>query len=140
VKALNPVARWKESLEQQGAHDIISGTNYMLSLAIPWGCVGTRHSKRDTMRKEEYVGGGVVKLTSIVTLDTPDGTTKLREHISKKVREHEERVRLMAQRKDPRVMSAIIQNNQIVLISRDTRHRRSPKTAMNQIKSTYNPG
>jgi hypothetical protein len=92
------------------------------------------------MRKEEYVGGGVVKLTSIITLDTPDGTTKLREHISKKVREHGERVRLMAQRKDPRVMSAIIQNNQIVLISRDTGHRRSPKTAMNQIKSTYNPG
>jgi hypothetical protein len=53
------------------------------------------------VRKEEGAGGGVVKLTSIVTLDTPDGTTKLREHISEKVRERGERVRLMAQRKGP---------------------------------------
>jgi hypothetical protein len=50
------------------------------------GRVGTRHPKLDTIRKEEGVSGGVVKLTSIVALDTPDGTTKLRGHISEKVR------------------------------------------------------
>jgi hypothetical protein len=60
------------------------------------------------MRKEEGVSRGVVKLTSIVALDTPDGTTKLRRHISKKVRERGERVRLMAQRKGTQVMSTII--------------------------------
>jgi hypothetical protein len=37
------------------------------------------------MRKEEDASGEVVKVTSIVALDTPDGTTKLREHISEKV-------------------------------------------------------
>jgi hypothetical protein len=52
------------------------------------------------MRKEEGASGEVVKRMSIVALDTPDGTTKLREYISEKVREREERVRLMAQRKD----------------------------------------
>jgi hypothetical protein len=55
----------------------------MLSLVIMWRRVGTQHSKLDTVRKEEGVSG-VVKLTSIVALDTPDGTTKLRGHKSKK--------------------------------------------------------
>jgi hypothetical protein len=90
--------------------------------------------------RKEGASGGVVKLTSIVTLDTPDGITKLRGHISEKVRERGERVRLMVRRKGPRVMSTIIHNNQIVLISRNIGYRRSPKIAMDQIKSMYNPG
>jgi mRNA-degrading endonuclease toxin of MazEF toxin-antitoxin module len=92
------------------------------------------------VRKEEDASGGVVKLTSIVTLDTPDGTTKLRRHISEKVRERGERVRLMAQQKGPRVMSTTIQNNQIVLISRNIGYRRSSKITMDQIKNTDNLG
>jgi hypothetical protein len=139
VKTLNPVVSRKGSLEWQGAHDIIGGTNHMLNLAILWGRVGTRHPKLDTVRKDEGASGGVVKLTSIVALDTPDGTTKLRGHKSKKVRERGECVKLMAQQKGPRVMSTIIQNNQIILISRNTGYRRSPKIAMDQVKSTYNP-
>jgi hypothetical protein len=116
----------------------MGGTNHALHLAILWGHVGTRHPKLDTMREEESAGGGVVKLTSIVALDTPDGTIKLCRHISEKVRKSGEHVRLMVQRKSPRVMSTIIQNNQIVLISRTTGYKRSPKIAMDQIKSTYN--
>jgi hypothetical protein len=140
VKALSPVASQKGSLEQQGAHDIVGGMNHALSLAILWGRVETRHSKMDTVRKEEGASGGFVKLTSIVALGIPVGTTKLRGHISEKVRERGEHVRLMAHRKGPRIMSTIIKNNQIILISRHTRYRRSPKIAMDQIKSTYNPG
>jgi hypothetical protein len=124
-------------MEQLGEHDIIGGTNHVLSLAILWGCVGIRYSKPNTVRKEESVSGGVVKLTSNVALDTPDGTTKLHVHISEKVRECGECVRLMTQRKGPRVISTIIQNNQIVLISRNTGYRRSPKITIDQIKSTY---
>jgi hypothetical protein len=59
----------------------------VLNLAVLWGRVGTRHPKLDTVREEEGAGGVVVKLTSIVALDTSDGTTKLRGHISEKVRE-----------------------------------------------------
>jgi hypothetical protein len=95
------VAGALEDPYQQGAHDIVGGMNHVLSLAVLWGCVGTRHSKLDTMRKEEGAGGGVVKLTYIIALDTPDGTTKLRGYISEKVRERGERVRLMAQWKGP---------------------------------------
>jgi hypothetical protein len=81
VKALSPIASQKGSLEQQGVHHIVGGTNHALSLAVLWGHVGTRHPKLDTVRKEEYASG-VVKLTSIVALDTP----KLCGHISEKVR------------------------------------------------------
>jgi hypothetical protein len=114
--------------------------NHVPSLIILWGRVGPRHPQLDIVRKEEGASGVVVKLTSIVALDTPDGTTKLRGHISEKVRERGERVRLMAQRKGPRVMSTIIQNNQIVLISRNTGYKRSPKITMDQIKRMYNLG
>jgi hypothetical protein len=34
MKALSPVASRKGRLKQQGAHDIIGGTNHALSLAI----------------------------------------------------------------------------------------------------------
>jgi hypothetical protein len=37
-------------------------------------------------REKEGASRGVVKLTSIVALDTYDGTTELRGHISEKVR------------------------------------------------------
>jgi hypothetical protein len=107
VKALSPVVSQKGSLEQQGAHDIVGGMNH----AILWGRVETRHPKMDTVRKEEGASGGVVKLTSIVALDIPVGTTKLRGHISEKVTERGEHVRLMAHRKGPRIMSTIIKNN-----------------------------
>jgi hypothetical protein len=85
VKALSPVARREGNLEQQGAYNIVGGTNHVLSLVVLWGRVGTRHPKLDTVRKEEGASGGVVKLTSIAALDTPDGTTKMRGHISEKM-------------------------------------------------------
>jgi hypothetical protein len=47
------------------------------------------------MREEEGVGG-VIKLISIVTLDTPHGTTKLCGHIGEKVGKGGKHVRLMA--------------------------------------------
>jgi hypothetical protein len=86
MKALSPVTSRKGSLEQQGAHDIVDGTNHAFNLIVLWGRVGTRRLKLDIVRKEEGASGGVVKLTSIIALDTPDGTTKLCGHISKKVR------------------------------------------------------
>jgi hypothetical protein len=45
----------------------------------------------------------------------------------------------MGQQIGPRVMSAIIQNNQIVLIARNTGYTGYPEITMDQIKSTYNP-
>jgi hypothetical protein len=82
-------------MEQQGAYDIVDDTNHVLSLTVLWRHVGTRHPKLDTVRKEEGASGGVIKLTSIVALDTLNGTTKLRGYISEKMTNSGERVRLM---------------------------------------------
>ena len=41
VKSLSPVAGWKGSLEQQGAHHIVGGADHALGLAVLGGSVGT---------------------------------------------------------------------------------------------------
>jgi hypothetical protein len=101
VKALSLVTGWKGSQEQQGAHDIIGGTNHALGLAVLWESVGTRHPKLDAVREEESASGGVIKLASIIALDGPDGTTKLRRYKGEEVGEGGEGVGLLAQRKSP---------------------------------------
>jgi hypothetical protein len=49
-----------------------------------------------------------------------------------------EGVILMVQWKGPHVMSAIIKNNQVILISRNTEYMRGPKITVDQIKISYN--
>jgi hypothetical protein len=49
------------------------------------------------VREEESARGGVIKLASIITLDTPDGAGKLHGHKGKEVGEGGEGVRLLAQ-------------------------------------------
>jgi hypothetical protein len=51
------------------------------------------------MRKEEGTGGGVIKLTTIVTLDGLDGEAELCGHPSEEVKNHEESIRLRTQGK-----------------------------------------
>ena len=53
VEALSPEASRKVGLELKGVHDIISGANHALSLAILSRGVRARHAKQDTVRKKE---------------------------------------------------------------------------------------
>jgi hypothetical protein len=46
------------------------------------------------VREEEGIGGGVIKLTTIVTLDGLDGEAKPSGHPSKKMEDREESIRL----------------------------------------------
>jgi hypothetical protein len=75
--------------------------NHVLDLAVLWGIVGTRQPKQDALREEESAGGGVIKLTSIITLDALDGAAKLCGHKGEEVGEGGEGVRLLVQRKSP---------------------------------------
>jgi hypothetical protein len=50
------------------------------------GGVGTQHPELDTVRGRKSAGG-VIELLSIIALDTLDGVSKLRGHVSKEVRE-----------------------------------------------------
>jgi hypothetical protein len=137
VKSLNPVTGWKGSLEQQGVHDIVGGTNHIFDLAVLWGSVGTRHLELDVERGEESAGG-VIKLTSIIALDAPDGATKLRGHKGEEVGEGGEGVGLFTQRKSPRVVGAVIEDDQVILVTRDTRNRGGPKVTVNEVKGLNN--
>jgi hypothetical protein len=70
--------------------------NHALGLAVLRGSVGTRHPKLDVVKEEERVGGGVIKLASIITLDAPDGVAKMHGHIGEEVGEGGKSVKLLA--------------------------------------------
>jgi hypothetical protein len=84
------------------------------------------------------VGGRVIKLTPVVALISLNSATELSRHPSKEVRDSRESIGFQAQGKSPGVMREIIDNNQAVLISRNTDHRRGPQVIVNESKRTYN--
>jgi hypothetical protein len=87
----------------------------------------------DAVREEESAGGGVIKLTSIIALDFLDGAIKLRGHKGKEVGEGGEGVRLLAQRESPRVVGAVIEDDQVILVTRDIRNRGGPKVTVYKV-------
>jgi hypothetical protein len=86
------------------------------------------------VRKEESAGEGVIKLASIIALDAPDGAVKLRGHKGEEVIEDGEGVRLLTQRKGPRVVGGVIENDQVILVTRDTRNKGGPKVTVYEVK------
>jgi hypothetical protein len=126
VQALSPEASRKRGLKQKGAHGIVGGANHAFSLTILRRGIRTRHAQLNTVREEESSGGGVVKLTTIVTLDGLDGETELCGHPSEEVKERGKNIRLRTQGKSPRIMRKIIDHHKIVLITRSTDDRRGP--------------
>jgi hypothetical protein len=92
--------------------------NHALGLAVLRGSVGTRHSKLDAVRQEESTGRGVIKLTSIVALDAPDGAAKLHGH-KDEVGESVEGVGLLVQQNGPRVVGAVIEDDHVILVTRE---------------------
>jgi hypothetical protein len=89
----------KRSLNQQSADDIVNRMNNTFSFTILWGRVRTRHPELCAVRQEEDAGGRVVKLTSVVALDSFDSPAELSRHINKEIRQSSEGVRFKFQRK-----------------------------------------
>jgi hypothetical protein len=84
--------------------------------------------------REEESAGGVIKLTSIIARDPLNGATKLRGHKGEDVGEGGEGVGLLAQWKSPWVVGAVIEDDQIILATRDTQNRGSPKVIVYEVK------
>jgi hypothetical protein len=78
------------------------------------------------VREEESTGGGVIKLTTIVTLDGLDGEAELCGHPSEEVKERGKSIRLRTQWKNPRIMRKIINHHKIEIIAKNTDNRRCP--------------
>jgi hypothetical protein len=135
VEALSPEARGQRGLDQEGAHDVVRRANHPLSLAVLRRGIRTRHTQLNTPRQEEGPGGGVIELPPVVTLDGLNCEAELSGHPGKEVEEGGEGLRLGAQRKSPRVMRKIINNDQIIFITRHAEYRRCPQVTVNQIKS-----
>jgi hypothetical protein len=75
----------------------------------------------DAVGEEKCSGAGVVKLTAIVTLDDLNGGAELRRYMGKEVSKCTERVRF--HKGSPQMMQTIIQNDQVIFVTRDTNDR-----------------
>jgi hypothetical protein len=73
----------------------------MFNFTILYGRVRTRHPELCVVRQEEDLGGRVVKLTPVVTLDNFDSPAELSRHISKEIRQSSEGVRFKFQGESP---------------------------------------
>jgi hypothetical protein len=124
VEALCPEARGKGGLDQKSAHDIVCGPNHALCLAVLWRSIRTRHTKLDTTSEEGARGGGI-ELTPVVALDGLNGEAELSGHPGKKVKEGGEGVRLSTQREGPGVVRELINDHQIILITRNAEYHTS---------------
>jgi hypothetical protein len=124
VQSFSPETSRERGLKQKGAHGVVGGANHPLSLAILGRGIRARHAQLNTVREKKGTGGGVIKLTTIVTLDGLDGEAELCGHPSEEVQERGESVRLRTQGKSPRIMRKIIDHHKIILVTRNTDHRR----------------
>jgi hypothetical protein len=135
VKTLCLEARGKGGLDQKSAHDIICSPNHALCLAVLWRSIRTRHTELDTAGEEEGARGGVIELTPVVALDDLNGEAELSGHPGKEVKKGGEGVRLSMQREGPGVVREIINDHQIILITRNAEYRRSPHITVDKIKN-----
>jgi hypothetical protein len=75
--------------------------NNTFSFTILRGRVRTRHPELYVVRQEEDAGGRVIKLTSVVALDSFDNPAKLSRHIGKEIGQSSEGVKFKFQEKSP---------------------------------------
>jgi hypothetical protein len=87
--------------------------------------------------KGQVTGHRVIKLPPVITLDNPDGASKLSGNPIEEVREHGERIRIQAQGKSPQERRVIMQNEQVVSITSNVENRGCPHIIVNQVKIVY---
>ena len=71
------------------------------------------------MRKEMDAHGVVVKLASIVTLDTTNDGRKLGPYIGNEIAENGKDIRFETKRKGPKVVREVVKNNKTILVTRN---------------------
>ena len=68
--------------------------NNVFSFTVLRRGIRTRHPELDAVGEEEGMRSMIVKLASIIALNTLNGDTKLRSHIGKEIRQGRKSVRL----------------------------------------------
>ena len=85
----------------------------MIRSALPfWDgrSVGARHAEMDAMSEEKHAHAEVVELAAVVALDGLDDDAELSTDMGEEVLQSGESVRLLAQRKSPQIMRAVIED------------------------------
>jgi hypothetical protein len=131
VQGLCPVAGRERHLEEKATDHIGGGANHAFSPAVLGRGVRARETQLDAMSEKERAGGVIVELAVVVTLQGMDRTVKLGGDPGEEVCEGGERVGLQSKRKSPKKMGKVIENHQIVFITRKTEYRRGPEITMN---------
>lgn len=91
-------------------------------------------AKSDATGSEMAAQSVVIKLLAIVRLKSNKRELKLSAHICMKLKNVMKSIRLGTQWKCPNIVCAIINQNEIVLITRKASHRRGPNISMNKLK------
>jgi hypothetical protein len=139
VQGLCPVAGRERRLVEKAMDHIGGGANHAFGPAILGRGVWARETQLDAKCEKERARGVIVKLTAVVTLQGTDRAVKLEGDPGEEVCEGGECVRLQSKRKSPKKMGKVIQNHQIVFITRKTEYRRGPEITMNQVKNLLSP-
>jgi hypothetical protein len=139
VQGLCPVAGRERRLEEKAANHIGGGANHAFGPAVLGRGVRARETQLDAMGEKERAGGVILELAAVVTLQGTDWAVKLGGDPGEEVCEGGERVGLQSKRKSPKKMGKVIQNHQILFITRKTEYMRGPEITMNQVKSLLSP-
>jgi hypothetical protein len=99
VQGLSLVAGKKRILKEETTQHVVGGANHALGLAIPRGDVRARHPQLHAMGEKEGARRGVIKLTTIIALNSLDVSIELNRQLRKEMRKVGEGVRLMAEGK-----------------------------------------
>ena len=74
--------------------------------------------------------GMIIKFPTTVTLNPTNSGRKLSLNKGKEITEGVKNIRFQAKWESPQVVCEIIENNEIVLVTRDASNRRGPKVTM----------
>jgi hypothetical protein len=85
----------------------------------------------NTTGEKEGARGGVIELTPVVALGSLNGEAELSGHPGEEVKKGGEGVRLGTQREGPGVVREVINDHQIILITRNAEYRRSLHITVN---------
>ena len=107
-------------MDEERANAVVDGAENALGFAILLGGVRTCETQYGAMGVKEGLVGGVVELTSVIGLESLNGARKFSANIGIKPSKEMMHFRFLLDRKSPSKMRKIIENNKIVLKTRQT--------------------
>jgi hypothetical protein len=139
VQGLYLVASRERCLKKEAANHIVGGANDTFGQAILGRGLGAWETQLNAMGEEEGARGVVVEVVTIITLEGMDRAMELGGDPGEEVGEGGECVRLQTKWESPTKMWDVIQNDQVVFVTREAEDRRSLEISMDKIKGLSSP-